>query len=181
MNKFYFTLVLILNLFSIPVYANSDVKPFKTDVCTSSPNGTWGHCCIEHDIAYWRGGTKSDRKRADHRLRWCMIKSGGPGKLYYDFVRAAGWAYWGKAWCDTLAESKPMTEEQMKSEIQTWKSLDFSTTMEGEAIKAYTCFFSLNDQDNETLDSAFNYYKMTNEYQTYRQDYAQVVGEDPWY
>lgn len=55
------------------------LRPFKTDGCSSvSPDGTigrptlWQHCCVEHDIAYWYGGTLQDKKDADSALNQCV-------------------------------------------------------------------------------------------------------------
>lgn len=30
------------------------------------------HCCVEHDKAYWRGGTSSQRAKADRALYSCV-------------------------------------------------------------------------------------------------------------
>jgi len=39
------------------------------------PDGTWGDCCVEHDITYWCGGSRSDRREADRLLRACAARS----------------------------------------------------------------------------------------------------------
>ncbi len=28
----------------------------------------WQHCCVAHDVAYWRGGTAAQREQADSAL-----------------------------------------------------------------------------------------------------------------
>jgi hypothetical protein len=49
---------------------------FTTDGCTLSPDGNWFDCCLEHDFAYWKGGTSEERKAADKKLRECMRAKG---------------------------------------------------------------------------------------------------------
>ena len=34
----------------------------------------WCDCCFEHDIAYWQGGSESQRLQADVSLRDCMLE-----------------------------------------------------------------------------------------------------------
>lgn len=62
-------------------YQNIDnyLRPFKTDGCSSvSPDGTlgrptlWQHCCVDHDIAYWKGGTLQEKNDADETLNQCV-------------------------------------------------------------------------------------------------------------
>ena len=33
---------------------------------------TWDQCCVDHDIAYWCGGSAEERKQADRALRACV-------------------------------------------------------------------------------------------------------------
>lgn len=86
------------------VYAGDEViDDFSFDGCSSiAPEGTpsdpalWCECCLEHDIAYWQGGTYTDRLHADEQLRSCVAeKSQCPalGELYYLGVRAGGSPY----------------------------------------------------------------------------------------
>src|SRR5271169_6094597 len=52
-----------------------ELKPFTTDGCSDFPNGTpehqdlWLTCCIQHDLAYWMGGTYKDVWRRTKSLR----------------------------------------------------------------------------------------------------------------
>lgn len=56
---------------------------FSSDGCSSPFSWLWwklfGHgppwegCCVLHDFAYWRGGTRGDRWLADRRLRCCVM------------------------------------------------------------------------------------------------------------
>jgi hypothetical protein len=58
------------------------IVPFTTDYCTGYPEGTlsqprlWAHCCLEHDLYYWAGGTKTDCDETDLRLRTCVEQTG---------------------------------------------------------------------------------------------------------
>ena len=36
--------------------------PFTTDGCTLWPDGFWQSCCVEHDMAYWCGGSAEERR-----------------------------------------------------------------------------------------------------------------------
>lgn len=89
------------------------LAPFSTDGCSLFPDGTftnktlWLDCCIEHDIAYWQGGTEEDRRNADQRLKDCIQERTGDAalaQLVYDAVRTWGgpafptWYRWGYGW-----------------------------------------------------------------------------------
>jgi len=67
----------------------------------------WCECCIAHDIAYWKDGTREERLEADQALKSCVeAKTGNPelAKLMYEGVRAGGspyfynWYHWGHGW-----------------------------------------------------------------------------------
>lgn len=89
------------------------LTPFKTDGCSLFLDGSvhdryrWRECCVAHDIAYWKGGTRDDRRAADKALRGCVLDKGGSkalSVLMYDAVRAWGgpvfptWYRWGYGW-----------------------------------------------------------------------------------
>lgn len=82
------------------------LRKFTTDGCSSSPNGNWVHCCVEHDVHYWMGGTSDERARADEKLKTCMEESGSArtGSLYEGAVRTFGQPNssqtfrWGYGW-----------------------------------------------------------------------------------
>lgn len=63
------------------------LEPFRSDGCSLFPDGTladktlWQECCVEHDLAYWQGGTREERERADLRLRDCIPKKDAPLSL----------------------------------------------------------------------------------------------------
>jgi hypothetical protein len=85
-------------------------RPFATDACTWWPDGDWGACCVEHDIAYWCGGTAAERGAADRELRACIAHDHSAllAELTYLGVRGGGgawlptpwrWGY-GRRWSD---------------------------------------------------------------------------------
>ncbi|GAA5173251.1 hypothetical protein GCM10025771_00300 [Niveibacterium umoris] len=88
------------------------LKPFETDGCSRFPDGTaaqqtlWRDCCVRHDVAYWIGGTESDRLDADRALEQCVAAVGEPAiaTLMLAGVRVGGGPYfptsyrWGYGW-----------------------------------------------------------------------------------
>lgn len=68
--------------FLVSFGALADVKPFATDYCTSYPEGTrqqpdlWKHCCVEHDLYFWAGGSLEERKETDLKLKECVEATG---------------------------------------------------------------------------------------------------------
>jgi hypothetical protein len=105
---------------------SAEIKPFTSDGCSLFPDGTlsdrtkWCDCCFTHDIAYWRGGTREERKLADGELRDCVLERTGDkglAELMYRGVRAGGspafptWYRWGYGW--TYGRNyKPLTERE---------------------------------------------------------------------
>ena len=90
----------------------SPIKEFETDGCSASPDGTveepnrWLHCCIEHDQAYFMGGTRERKEAADSLFFICMARECGQNiaTLYLAAVTAFGGpafptSYrWGYGW-----------------------------------------------------------------------------------
>jgi len=78
------------------------LKPFRSDGCSLFPDGTpenrdlWLSCCVEHDKAYWRGGTREERLAADEALEACVAACGEPAvaALMKKGVRLGGLPYW---------------------------------------------------------------------------------------
>jgi len=92
-------IILFLSLtigFSISWAASESLKPFETDNCTFFAEGTikqpdqWKHCCFEHDLRYWFGGSIPDRDFADENLKQCVKDVAGPfwSQLIYRGVKA---------------------------------------------------------------------------------------------
>ncbi len=104
-------LFFFLLFISTATYAG-DLKPFTSDGCSAFPDGTfkqnklWLDCCIQHDVAYWKGGSRDERKQADLKLKQCVAKVGQPeiAKLMLAGVRVGGTPYlptsfrWGYGW-----------------------------------------------------------------------------------
>jgi len=129
----------------------SSLKPFTTDGCSGFPEGTrkhrnlWAHCCLNHDIAYWRGGTFSERLAADRALHSCVRKTGQPliADLMIAAVRTGGTPYvptrfrWGYGW-PKIQGYRRLTDEQQNraNELLRKAGLDYLGTCEG--IKSST-------------------------------------------
>ena len=106
----------------------ADLKDFTSDGCSLFPDGTsgdragWCECCLRHDIAYWRGGTEDERRKADEELRACVLDRTGDKALAETMhlgVRAGGhpdfptWYRWGYGW--TYGRGyKPLTEQEQR-------------------------------------------------------------------
>lgn len=80
---------------------------FVSDGCSCSPDGDWVECCVRHDLAYWYGGTREQRKAADLELRRCVAEEAGHpswAHVMYLAVRSGGvwWLpapfRWGFGW-----------------------------------------------------------------------------------
>ncbi len=89
------------------------LRDFTTDGCSLFPDGDagqparWCDCCVNHDRAYWRGGTAEERKSADILLRDCVLAVTGRqtlAGLMYRGVRFGGTPLlptgfrWGYGW-----------------------------------------------------------------------------------
>mgnify|MGYP001159994135 FL=1 len=50
------------------------IKLFTTDGCSLFPDGEIARrkCCLNHDLHYWQGGSKRDRKEADVAFKQCV-------------------------------------------------------------------------------------------------------------
>lgn len=56
--------------------AGTPARVFRSDGCTLWPDRGWRHCCVEHDMSYWCGGSPQDRRAADALLRQCVAATG---------------------------------------------------------------------------------------------------------
>lgn len=84
------------------------MKPFDlddSDGCTLWPEGwfgknTWHWACVEHDIAYYYGGSRADRLRADRKMWRDVADTGHPivASLMYIGVRMGGAPYFNTKW-----------------------------------------------------------------------------------
>jgi hypothetical protein len=74
-------------------------RPFYTDGCSMWPDGDLYRCCVEHDVAYWCGGSREDRLAADRRFRACAeVADRGQSEWVYLGVRAGGGAWMPAPW-----------------------------------------------------------------------------------
>ena len=93
--------------------AESELKPFSSDGCSLFPDSSlisgddWCSCCFDHDLQYWRGGTREERDEADRALQRCVEDRTGNATLataMYEGVRLGGspyfynWYRWGYGW-----------------------------------------------------------------------------------
>ena len=85
MKRFIISSIIVLT-FAIFVSAQteqpqSQTKPipkeFKSDGCTSFPDGVYADCCVAHDLDYFYGGSWRERWRSDKRLYQCVKSKGG--------------------------------------------------------------------------------------------------------
>lgn len=104
------------------------LKPFFTDGCTLFIDGPkdqptlWRHCCVEHDLRYWFGGSKDDRDSTDLRLKACVEKAAGANwaNLIYYGVRTGRLSpiknktQWNWGWKEKR-ESVPLTTDEIST------------------------------------------------------------------
>ena len=73
-----------------------ELADFSSDGCSMFVDGTfenpelWKECCLKHNIAYWKGGTREEREAADLAFRNCVKKKTGNVKfaeIMYQAVR----------------------------------------------------------------------------------------------
>lgn len=102
------------------------LEDFSSDGCSLFPDQSlilkkdWRECCLRHDMAYWQGGTKEERKRADEEFRECIVEKTGSealADLMYTGVRTGGspyfptWYRWGYGW-NYSRGYKPLTDQE---------------------------------------------------------------------
>lgn len=112
------------------------IHAFTTDGCSMSPDGDlqndWTECCVDHDIAYWIGGSRIDRLRADATLMACMNDKAGPrtAQLYFNGVRSGGRPFsvmpyrWGYGWNYMRTYESLSDQEKELIQIQLGGSLE---------------------------------------------------------
>lgn len=103
------------------------VRTFSSDKCTFWPDSTlledWSHCCIQHDLYYWAGGTEEQRELVDQELKSCVQESSSRlnAALMFAGVRLGslspvkfGGKQWGNAWGDKVRET-PLTLQEIRN------------------------------------------------------------------
>jgi hypothetical protein len=120
----------------VPFKPAGELSDFTSDGCSLFPDGSminaddWCACCLQHDIAYWKGGTEAQRLAADEALRDCVLETTGDAKLaeaMYLGVRMGGspyfknWYRWGYGWSysrkyqELTAEESALAEAKLKA------------------------------------------------------------------
>jgi hypothetical protein len=118
-------MLLILSSLSLVAFANSSLHDFQSDGCTMfvdgppSAAGLWRHCCFEHDLRYWFGGTIANRDHTDLELRQCVNEVAGPNWAEVVY-RGVTWGHlspmksktqWSWGWTPARENSKLTKEE----------------------------------------------------------------------
>ena len=122
-----FTTILLAVLSTGCGKSPNTLNDFSSDGCSLFPDHSlinsdnWCECCLEHDIAYWQGGTEEQRLEADKQLRDCVLQKTGNQALadaMYQGVRFGGspyfynWYRWGYGWSYERKYQKLTLEEQ---------------------------------------------------------------------
>lgn len=104
---------LFISAIAVSCSSDSDLSPFTSDGCSLFPDSSlitgsdWCSCCVQHDVAYWRGGTAEEREAADLELRECVLQkteNAALANLMYEGVRVGGspyfqnWYRWSYGW-----------------------------------------------------------------------------------
>ena len=124
-----FTYMILISVLTLSACATTlELNNFRSDGCSlffdRSPfsGKDWLECCHKHDLAYWRGGTEEERKRADNELKECVYgktQDANLAELMYHGVRVGGSAYfptwyrWGYGWTYSRGY-KPLSPEEEK-------------------------------------------------------------------
>ena len=102
------------------------LSTFKFDGCSCFPEGDfekpdlWEQDCLNHDIAYWQGGSREERKSADLKLREGIRTKGKPlvADIVYLGVRIGGSPWlrapwrWGFGWSDFPRGYRELSDEE---------------------------------------------------------------------
>ena len=133
---YYLTTLLFVILSSGCSKTSDTLRDFTSDGCSLFPdrssieNSDWCECCLEHDIAYWQGGTKAQRLEADQKLRDCVLERTGNKALaeaMYQGVRLGGspyfynWYRWGYGWSYKRKYQRLTLEEQRMASDKLFK------------------------------------------------------------
>jgi hypothetical protein len=125
--KIVFLFFLSAAMLSAHAKKSSPLKPFLTDYCTAYYEGTrerpgvWKHCCLEHDLYFWAGGSRSDRQGTDFRLGKCVEATGEveQARLMYAAVALGGLSpikfrakHFGNAWDNSRPRYIRLTSEE---------------------------------------------------------------------
>lgn len=126
------------------------LQDFEDDGCTlfiegpSSKPDLWAHCCFEHDLRYWFGGTKEDKKFSDVQLRECVRDVAGNfwANLIYNGVKAGSFSpvkfkyVWSWGWTPERDKTK-LTEEETKYVVERINALELDPDFREKFIQKY--------------------------------------------
>lgn len=124
------------------------LKNFETDYCTmfldgpTNQPGLWKHCCLEHDLRYWFGGSERDMDRSDLKLMSCVTKAAGEnwGKLIYYGVRTGHHSpiknkyQWSWGW-ETKRKNNLLTTEETTYVLSELKKINLQEINMEEFIR----------------------------------------------
>jgi hypothetical protein len=104
---------IILSIFTLSAYAQTTSadktttaeipEGFKSDGCTSFPDGDYADCCYDHDLAYFKGGSWKERWSADKKLYKCVVAKGGFKHKFIAPMMWLGVRAFGVPWLPTSA------------------------------------------------------------------------------
>lgn len=139
----------------------NEISPFTTDGCSVVPDLNFTDCCVFHDIAYWKGGTKEQRKAADEDLAACVAKKSNKliGSMFYWGVKLGGGPNlltsfrWGYGWKHNMGY-RALTHEELQAvkAIQPKDALATPITDPTSNLKQYPVVHG-----NYCLDEIFTY------------------------
>ena len=122
--------IILLTLFAFVIIGcekDSSLSDFESDGCSLFPdsslitNQDWCECCYKHDLAYWKGGTETERLAADKELKRCILQKTESEELaefMFQGVRFGGspyfynWYRWGYGWSYDRKYG-PLTEKEL--------------------------------------------------------------------
>lgn len=111
---------------------NNSLHDFTSDGCSMSPDGVvvlvntdFVPCCVQHDIAYWQGGTRDQKQEADNNLKTCIAEKSNNfiASIYYRGVRMGGGAslptafHWGYGW-ENRRKYAPLSQDQKQMALE---------------------------------------------------------------
>ena len=135
------TKLIYISLVSLIVLSSAygeQIDPFKSDGCSLFPDGNlmnkdaWCECCVQHDIAYWQGGSEEQKEAADIALKNCvLVKTGNKvlAEMMYQGVKFGGhpiypnWYRWGYGWSYGRG-FEPLSEEEQRRVERQLKLID---------------------------------------------------------
>ncbi len=134
----------------LPPGVQNVLAPFTTDGCSMIGDGatkevdgvkteiSWQHCCVEHDIAYWKGGTSEQRETADKKMRQCLRETGMSSEKATAFYLGVRFAQgflthsifrWGNGW-KYVRGFEPHTPDELEQINKLQPSLSVALSLE---------------------------------------------------